>query len=88
MPQEVTDLKQFLLICKRSDAKSVRVKKTTSRKTGASGISATKTKFKVRCSKYLYTISIANAETAEKLRASLPPSLTVTDVGKETKAKK
>lgn len=66
-PQEVTDLKQFLLICKRSDAKgssrppaldaarpdlilrtAVRVKKTTSRKTGASGIPATKTKFKVR----------------------------------------
>jgi len=33
----------------------------------------TKTKFKVRCSRYLYTLSIDDPEKAEKLKQSLPP---------------
>jgi hypothetical protein len=33
----------------------------------------TKTKFKVRCSRYLYTLSIDDVEKAEKLKQSLPP---------------
>jgi hypothetical protein len=32
-----------------------------------------KTKFKVRCSRYLYTMSVKDAEKVEKLRKSLPP---------------
>ncbi len=35
----------------------------------------TSTKFKVRCSKYLYTLVVADAEKAEKLKQSLPPAL-------------
>lgn len=31
------------------------------------------TKFKVRCSKYLYTLCVADADKAEKLKQSLPP---------------
>lgn len=31
------------------------------------------TKFKVRCSKYLYTLSVADKEKADKLKQSLPP---------------
>jgi hypothetical protein len=31
------------------------------------------TKFKVRCSKYLYTLAVNDAEKAEKLRLSMPP---------------
>jgi hypothetical protein len=30
-------------------------------------------KFKVRCSKYLYTFACKDAEKAEKLKQSLPP---------------
>lgn len=32
------------------------------------------TKFKVRCSRFLYTFKVADAKKAEKIRASLPPS--------------
>jgi hypothetical protein len=31
------------------------------------------TKFKVRCSKYLYTLCVTDADKAEKLKQSLPP---------------
>lgn len=31
------------------------------------------TKFKVRCSRYLYTLSVPDADKAEKLKQSLPP---------------
>lgn len=31
------------------------------------------TKFKVRCSKYLYTLCVQDAEKADKLKQSLPP---------------
>jgi hypothetical protein len=31
-------------------------------------------KFKLRCAKYLYTLVLADAEKAKKLRSSLPPS--------------
>lgn len=36
--------------------------------------SGPKHKFKVRCSKYLYTLVVADAAKAEKLKQSLPPS--------------
>ncbi|CAG8793511.1 20934_t:CDS:2, partial [Gigaspora rosea] len=52
----------------------VRIKK----KSGTS-----KVKFKLRCSRYLYTFVIEDAEKAEKLQKSLPPGLTVTDVSKK-----
>jgi large subunit ribosomal protein L38e len=32
-----------------------------------------KTKFKVRCTRYLYTLSLDDPEKAEKLKHSLPP---------------
>jgi large subunit ribosomal protein L38e len=47
---------------RRKDAKSVKIKK-------APGL----TKFKVRCSKYLYTLCVTDGDKAEKLRQSLPP---------------
>lgn len=33
------------------------------------------TKFKVRCSRYLYTLSIDDPDKAEKLKQSLPPGM-------------
>ena len=32
-------------------------------------------KFKVRCQRYLYTLSLKDSEKAEKLKQSLPPSM-------------
>ncbi|KAG2180575.1 hypothetical protein INT44_003579 [Umbelopsis vinacea] len=37
-------------------------------------------KFKVRCSRYLYTLVVKDAQKAEKLRQSLPPALVVKDI--------
>ena len=37
-------------------------------------------KFKVRCSKYLYTLRVKDLEKADKLKQSLPPGLTVKDI--------
>lgn len=37
-------------------------------------------KFKVRCSKYLYTLCVKDMEKADKLQQSLPPGLTVKDI--------
>eukprot|EP00403_Amphidinium_massartii_P029467 CAMPEP_0178402704 /NCGR_PEP_ID=MMETSP0689_2-20121128/16983_1 /TAXON_ID=160604 /ORGANISM="Amphidinium massartii, Strain CS-259" /LENGTH=44 /DNA_ID= /DNA_START= /DNA_END= /DNA_ORIENTATION= len=44
MPKLITEIRQFLQIARRKDARSVRIKKN-----------GTSTKFKIRCSKYLYT---------------------------------
>lgn len=51
----------------------VTIKKSVARKAG-SGAAATKYKFKLRCSRYLYTFCLADSDKAEKLRQSLPPS--------------
>lgn len=62
-PKQITEIKDFLLTARRKDARSVKIKKT---RTGV-------TKFKVRCSKYLYTLCVQDAEKADKLKQSLPP---------------
>jgi large subunit ribosomal protein L38e len=62
-PRQITEIKDFLLTARRKDARSVKIKKT---KTGV-------TKFKVRCSKYLYTLCVQDTEKADKLKQSLPP---------------
>jgi large subunit ribosomal protein L38e len=50
MPKEIKDIKDFLLIARRKDAKSVIIKRNPER-----GTRSGNTKFKVRCSRYLYT---------------------------------
>jgi hypothetical protein len=49
---------------------AARVKKSISR---SSGISTTK--FKIRCSKYLYTFATPDEDKAAKLKQALPPSM-------------
>ncbi|PKC10420.1 60S ribosomal protein L38, partial [Rhizophagus irregularis] len=63
-PKQIDDIKYFLEIARRKDAKC----KYSKKKNGPS-----KVKFKLRCSKYLYTFVIEDAEKAEKLQKSLPP---------------
>jgi large subunit ribosomal protein L38e len=68
-PKQINEIKDFLLTARRSDAKKVTIKK-----------SRDATKFKVRCSKYLYTLKVTDTEKVDKLKQSLPPSLTVEEV--------
>ncbi|EMD32424.1 hypothetical protein CERSUDRAFT_143887 [Gelatoporia subvermispora B] len=83
MPKEIRDIKQFLEIAKRKDASAARVKKLPSRVAGGKE----RTKFKIRCSRYLYTLAIDDPEKAEKLQSSLPPGLNVQEVKKAPKKK-
>merc|ERR1712154_341473 len=71
MPKQITEIKDFLLKARRTDAKSVSIKKN---KNGS-------TKFKVRCSKYLYTLNVSSADKAKKLRQTLPPAVQIKEVG-------
>ena len=48
--------------------------------------SGSTTKFKIRCSKYLYTRCEKDSEKAKKLESSLPPGLTKIEKGSRTKA--
>lgn len=82
MPKEIRDIKQFIEIARRKDATQARIKKVAAKTPTGKAV----TKFKVRCSRYLYTLSVDDAEKAEKLRQSLPPGLSVVDI--DTKAKK
>ncbi|KAF7636784.1 hypothetical protein Mgra_00003730 [Meloidogyne graminicola] len=69
MPREITDIKEFLLTARRKDAKSVKIKKNKEN-----------TKFKVRCSRFLYTLVVADKDKADKLKQSLPPGLQVKEL--------
>jgi len=69
MPKQIMEIKDFLLTARRQDAKSVKIKKNKD-----------SVKFKVRCSRYLYTLVINDKEKADKLRQSLPPGLQVKDL--------
>ncbi|CAN6978892.1 unnamed protein product, partial [Brassica oleracea var. botrytis] len=64
MPKQIHEIKDFLLTARRKDARSVKIKR-----------SKDIVKFKVRCSKYLYTLCVFDQEKADKLKQSLPPGL-------------
>ena len=54
--KEIKEIKDFLLTARRKDAKSVKIKKNKDNVT----------KFKVRCSKYLYILVINDKEKAKE----------------------
>jgi len=81
MPKEIRDIKQFIEIARRKDASAARIKKVAPRVAGGKA----KTKFKIRCSRYLYTLSLDDTEKAEKLKQSLPPGLKIEEVKKISK---
>ncbi|WZY87600.1 hypothetical protein YC2023_044335 [Brassica napus] len=62
MPKQIHEIKDFLLTARRKDARSVKIKR-----------SKDIVKFKVRCSRYLYTLCVFDQEKADKLKQSLPP---------------
>ncbi|CAF1847062.1 unnamed protein product [Brassica oleracea] len=61
-PKQIHEIKDFLLTARRKDARSVKIKR-----------SKDIVKFKVRCSRYLYTLCVFDQEKADKLKQSLPP---------------
>ncbi|MQL76196.1 hypothetical protein Taro_008563 [Colocasia esculenta] len=63
-PKQIHEIKDFLLTARRKDARSVKIKR-----------SKDVVKFKVRCSKYLYTLCVFDSEKADKLKQSLPPGM-------------
>ncbi|EPS63478.1 hypothetical protein M569_11305 [Genlisea aurea] len=69
LPKQIHEIKDFLLTARRKDARSVKIKR-----------SKEVVKFKVRCSKYLYTLCVFDPEKADKLKQSLPPGLSVQDL--------
>ena len=69
MPKQITDIRDFLGKARRKDAKSVKIAKRKN-----------VTKFKIRCSRYLYTLCVEDAEKADKLTQSLPPGLSRMDI--------
>ncbi|KAI9847427.1 MAG: 60S ribosomal protein L38 [Thelocarpon superellum] len=72
MPSEVSDIKQFIEICRRKDASSARIKKNPK---------SSQIKFKVRCHRLLYTLVLKDTDKAEKLKQSLPPGTGAPDDG-------
>ena len=69
MPKLITDIRDFIQKARRKDAKTVKIKK-------CNGV----TKFKIRCSKFLYTLKVTDTEKADKITLSLPPGLTRKDI--------
>jgi len=64
MPREIKNLKEFLAICSRKDARCVKVKRNPNL-----------VKFKVRCSRYLYTLVVSDKVKARRIEQSIHPSV-------------
>ncbi|ETN87123.1 hypothetical protein RB195_013681 [Necator americanus] len=69
MPKQITEIKDFLVLARRKDAKIVKIKKNSFN-----------VKFKVRCSRYLFTLVVNDKDKAEKLKQSLPPGIQVIEL--------
>lgn len=79
MPRVLKDLRDYLSVLKRDDATAVTVYK----KKGKGGVLYTK--FKVRCSRYLYTLTVPNQAKANKIEASIPGHLKKTVIAANKK---
>jgi len=69
MPKQLADVKSFANVLRRKDATQVRIK--------AAG---KVTKFKVRCSRYLYTLVVKDQKKVEELKSTIPASLEVVNL--------
>ncbi|KAH3674939.1 hypothetical protein WICMUC_002959 [Wickerhamomyces mucosus] len=78
MAREIKDIKQFIELTRRADIKSASIK--TNQKVNASGKVYKETKFKIRGTKNLYTLVVADADKTQKLIQALPSSLEVTQL--------
>ncbi|XP_060035169.1 large ribosomal subunit protein eL38-like [Erinaceus europaeus] len=69
MPRKIEEITDFLLMARHKDTKSVKIKKNKDN-----------VKFKVWCSRCLYTLVITDKEKTEKLKQSLLPGLAVKEL--------
>lgn len=76
--REIKDIKKFVELSRRSDVKSASIK--TNKKVNAAGKVFKETKFKIRGARYLYTLTVADAEKASKLTQTLPTTLKITEL--------
>jgi len=76
MPKECTDIKAFVQMARQKEAQGVVIAEG---KDGA-------VKFKLRMSKYLYTLTVTDADKAKKITAALPPGLIKTDSSSSSKS--
>ncbi|CCE78814.1 Piso0_000844 [Millerozyma farinosa CBS 7064] len=75
MAREIKDIKEFVELTRRSDIDNVVIK--VNNKLNTNGKKIKQTKFKVRGSRYQYTLVVNDAAKAKKLQQSLPPTLEV-----------
>lgn len=75
MAKEIADIKEFLELIRRQDVNSATVK--INKKLNKNGKAFRQTKFKLRGSRYLYTLMVNDAAKAKKLLQSLPPTFNV-----------
>eukprot|EP01002_Notosolenus_urceolatus_P014386 NODE_5823_length_673_cov_328.362179_g4926_i0.p3 GENE.NODE_5823_length_673_cov_328.362179_g4926_i0~~NODE_5823_length_673_cov_328.362179_g4926_i0.p3 ORF type:complete len:82 (-),score=52.84 NODE_5823_length_673_cov_328.362179_g4926_i0:321-566(-) len=76
MPREIKKIDAFLKLCQHK-GKVVKVKKNLNN-----------TKFKVRTSRFLYTLVVKDPKKADKISASLPPTVEKVEIGRGNKAAK
>ena len=83
MPKEIKDgdMKTFLLYL-RGDDKVKSIAKSITIKT-----KKRKTKFKLRCPRFVYTLKIDDEKKADKIKTSIPKEVTKIEIN-EKKAKK
>jgi hypothetical protein len=67
-----------LELTRRADVTSASIK--VNKKVNAKGKVVKQTKFKVRGSRYLYTLIVADEDKAKKLQQALPSNLDVTQI--------
>eukprot|EP00392_Amoebophrya_sp_AT5.2_P000682 g683.t1 len=70
MPKEIKEIRTFLQQSRRKDARKVTILKKPDGQT----------KFKIRCSRYLYTLVVKDKTKADRLAQSLTPSLSKTEI--------
>jgi len=66
MPKETVDIRDFLKRARQTDAKYVKIKKNKVKNV---------TKFKLRMSRYLYTLKVTDQAKADKISQSFPAGL-------------
>lgn len=69
MAKEIKEVKDFLIKAHRKDARVVKIQENS-----------LNTRFKVRCSRFLYTLVVADKDMAKKLKQSLSSGLQIDGV--------
>jgi large subunit ribosomal protein L38e len=69
MPKETSDIRDFIQKSRRKDARFVKIKRNDDM-----------VKFKLRLSRYLYTLKVTDLSKAEKISQSFPPGLKKTEI--------